>query len=253
MPYAVTVAGEGWAVVSNSPELFLDADLGAGRAASAPIKGTVARGEDAGRGCRGEAQPPRVAEGRRRARHDRRPDPERPRTGRRPGRSHGAPDADAPLVPPPPSPRVDRRGPAPPGTRPSELLRAMLPGGSITGAPKRAALGFIRRNEPVPRGAYTGVAGWVGGDGRIVLNVAIRTAILHGSRVDYHAGGGIVWDSEAGLRMAGDRNKVAGVRGRSRTPRHASEGSHRRDAGPRTCRSTPPPWSAGRASSRRSS
>jgi para-aminobenzoate synthetase component 1 len=73
----------------------------------------------------------------------------------------------------------------------------MLPGGSITGAPKRAALAFIRRGEPVPRGAYTGVAGWVGGNGRVVLNVAIRTAILHGSRVDYHAGGGIVWDSEA--------------------------------------------------------
>ncbi len=197
VPYAVTVAGNGWAVVSNSPELFLDADLRAGLAASAPIKGTVARGrtpaEDA------EAQERLLASPKDAAEHVMIVDLIRNDLGRVavPG---------GVTAPPTPALRSFRHlhhlestvtARLKPGTRPSDLLSAMLPGGSITGAPKRAALGFIRRSEPVPRGVYTGVAGWVGGDGRIVLNVAIRTAILHGSRVDYHAGGGIVWDSEA--------------------------------------------------------
>jgi anthranilate/para-aminobenzoate synthase component I len=83
-----------------------------------------------------------------------------------------------------------------PETRLSDLLLATLPGGSITGAPKRAALGFIRKLEPVPRGPYTGAAGFVRGDGTAVLNVAIRTALVDSSTVAYHAGGGIVWDSD---------------------------------------------------------
>src|SRR5262249_5118084 len=83
-----------------------------------------------------------------------------------------------------------------PGVRLSGVLRATLPGGSITGAPKRAALGFIRRLEPCARGPYTGAAGFVRGDGRAVFNVAIRTAIVSDAGVEYHAGGGIVWDSD---------------------------------------------------------
>ena len=84
-----------------------------------------------------------------------------------------------------------------PGARLSDVLRATLPGGSITGAPKRSALRFIHDLEPVPRGAYCGAAGFVRGDGRAVFNVAIRTAVLSRDTVDYHAGGGIVWDSRA--------------------------------------------------------
>ena len=82
------------------------------------------------------------------------------------------------------------------GGRLAELLAATLPGGSITGAPKRAALGFIRRLEPVARGPYTGAAGYVRGDGTAVFNVAIRTARVANDEVVYHAGGGIVWDSD---------------------------------------------------------
>jgi anthranilate/para-aminobenzoate synthase component I len=197
VPYAVTVAGDGWAVVSNSPELFLGADLRAGRAASAPIKGTVARGTNPAEDA--EAQERLLASPKDAAEHVMIVDLIRNDLGRVavPG------GVAAPTRPALRSFRhlhhlestVEAR--LGPETRASALLRAMLPGGSITGAPKRAALGFIRRYEPVPRGAYTGVAGWVGGDGRVVLNVAIRTAILHGSKVDFHAGGGIVWDSEA--------------------------------------------------------
>src|SRR5207244_2074398 len=79
----------------------------------------------------------------------------------------------------------------------SDVLLATLPAGSITGAPKRASLGFIRRLEPCARGPYTGAAGYVRGNGRAIFNVAIRTAIVSAAGVDYHAGGGIVWDSDA--------------------------------------------------------
>jgi anthranilate/para-aminobenzoate synthase component I len=78
----------------------------------------------------------------------------------------------------------------------SDLFLALFPGGSITGAPKRAALSFIHELEPIARGPYTGAAGIVRGDGTAVFNIPIRTAVLSGAGVDYHAGGGIVWDSD---------------------------------------------------------
>ena len=110
-----------------------------------------------------------------------------------------------------------------PRARLSDVLRATLPGGSITGAPKRAALGFIRRLEPVTRGAYTGAAGYVRGDGRAVFNVAIRTAIAGRGTVDYHAGGGIVWDSDAAMEweetLTKSREMEAFLRARAESPR----------------------------------
>ncbi|MBL8112605.1 MAG: anthranilate synthase component I family protein, partial [Acidobacteria bacterium] len=84
-----------------------------------------------------------------------------------------------------------------PHSKLSDVLLAVLPGGSITGAPKRSALGFIRALEPSPRGPYTGAVGLVRGDGTAIFNVPIRTAIVSPAGVDYHSGGGIVWDSEA--------------------------------------------------------
>ncbi len=90
-----------------------------------------------------------------------------------------------------------------------DVLRATFPAGSITGAPKRASLGFIHRLEPVPRGPYTGAIGYVRGNGRAVFNVGIRTAVLSAGTVDYHAGGGIVWDSdpEAEWRETEDKSR----------------------------------------------
>lgn len=77
-----------------------------------------------------------------------------------------------------------------------DCLRATLPGGSITGAPKIRAMQVIRELEPVPRGFYTGAFGYLGGDGGCDLNVAIRTIICADGRASYHVGGGIVWDSD---------------------------------------------------------
>lgn len=195
VPYSVTLVHRDWAVVSNSPELFLDLDLGTRRVITKPIKGTIARPEDEEEDARRQAE--LFASAKDAAENVMIVDLLRNDLGRvaEPGsvqttslralRSfrhlhHLESTVDARL-------RAD--------VRLSDVFSATLPGGSITGAPKRAALGFIRGLEPVARGAYCGTAGFVRGDGRAVFNVAIRTAIVGRDTVDYHAGGGIVWDS----------------------------------------------------------
>jgi para-aminobenzoate synthetase component I len=88
------------------------------------------------------------------------------------------------------------RASLPSTVRLSELIAALFPAGSISGAPKRAAVSFIRALEPEPRGVYTGAIGLIDRRGRAELSVAIRTAIHTDSSIRYHAGGGIVWDSD---------------------------------------------------------
>ncbi|MEQ4616457.1 MAG: aminodeoxychorismate synthase component I [Corticimicrobacter sp.] len=76
------------------------------------------------------------------------------------------------------------------------LLTALFPCGSITGAPKIAAMQHIRQLEPEPRGLYCGSIGWLAPNGDFSLNVAIRTLVLHErNHGRYHVGGGIVHDS----------------------------------------------------------
>lgn len=76
-----------------------------------------------------------------------------------------------------------------------ELFEAVLPSGSVTGAPKRRAMQLIRELEPHRRGLYTGAVGFVRHDGGVELKMAIRTLVARGSRGHYFAGGGIVADS----------------------------------------------------------
>lgn len=78
----------------------------------------------------------------------------------------------------------------------AEILGALSPAASITGAPKRAAVQMIRDIEPVPRGVYCGSIGFIGAR-TVEMSVAIRTAIATEHETRYHAGGGIVWDSRA--------------------------------------------------------
>ncbi|TML39620.1 MAG: anthranilate synthase component I family protein [Actinobacteria bacterium] len=78
----------------------------------------------------------------------------------------------------------------------AELVRAGFPPGSVTGAPKLAALDAIAELEPVPRGVYCGAVGWVDGDSqRGELNVAIRTFWWEEGRLCYGTGGAVTWDS----------------------------------------------------------
>lgn len=79
----------------------------------------------------------------------------------------------------------------------AHLLDATFPPGSVTGAPKLAALDVIRRLEPVPRGVYCGAVGWVDADRRQGdLNVAIRTFFVRDGDLHLGAGGAITWDSD---------------------------------------------------------
>lgn len=197
VPYALTIEAPAFAIVSNSPELFLSVDHRARVVRSAPIKGTVARGaterEDA------VARDWLLLSEKDAAEHVMIVDLVRNDLGRvcEPG------GVRVPAFRTVCSFRhlhhlestVEGRLRA--GVGLSGILKATLPAGSITGAPKRAALRLIHRLEPVPRGPYTGAAGFVSGAGRAVFNVSIRTAVLTPGLVAYHAGGGIVWDSDA--------------------------------------------------------
>lgn len=78
----------------------------------------------------------------------------------------------------------------------AELLRATFPGGSITGAPKLAAIDRIARFEPVGRGASMGALGTVAANGDLDLGLTIRTFAIAAGRIHLWVGGGIVWDSD---------------------------------------------------------
>ncbi|WP_347275177.1 aminodeoxychorismate synthase component I [Candidatus Kuenenia sp.] len=78
-----------------------------------------------------------------------------------------------------------------------DLLRATFPGGSITGAPKIRAMQIIDDLEPCQRSVYTGSIGYIGFNGNLDLNIAIRTFIMKGETVYFQVGSGIVADSDA--------------------------------------------------------
>lgn len=77
-----------------------------------------------------------------------------------------------------------------------DLLRAAFPGGSVTGAPKIRAMEIIAELERAPRGLYCGAIGYVSATGAMDFNIPIRTIVLQGGNATFHAGAGIVWDSE---------------------------------------------------------
>ena len=83
-----------------------------------------------------------------------------------------------------------------PGSGVIDCIRAMFPGGSITGAPKIRAMQIIDEVEPCRRHFYTGSIGYLGFDGNCDLNVAIRTIFCREGRAWFNVGGGIVWDSD---------------------------------------------------------
>ncbi|WP_027307765.1 aminodeoxychorismate synthase component I [Caloramator sp. ALD01] len=76
-----------------------------------------------------------------------------------------------------------------------EIIEAMFPGGSITGAPKFRSMEVINEIEKVNRGIYTGCIGYISNNGNMDFNIAIRTAVMDKENIIYNVGGGIVWDS----------------------------------------------------------
>jgi para-aminobenzoate synthetase component 1 len=176
------LTGAGWAIVSASPELFL-ARRG-DRLFTMPIKGTRPLGED-------------VAGSKDAAEHVMIVDLERNDLSRvcEPGTVAW------------PELMVQRElagvthlvstveGRVRSGVSLAEILHATFPGGSITGAPKIAAIDQIARLEPVGRGAAMGALGTIQPNGDFDLALTIRTFAIADGQVHLWAGGGIVWDS----------------------------------------------------------
>lgn len=98
-----------------------------------------------------------------------------------------------------------------PGVGLADLLRAVCPGGSVTGAPKLAALGEIARLEPVGRGPSMGAFGWVGPH-HLDLGLTIRTVAVDGHHVHTWAGGGITIDSDPEAEVAEAESKLTPIR-----------------------------------------
>jgi len=97
---------------------------------------------------------------------------------------------------------------------PLDVLAALFPCGSITGAPKVRTMQIIAELETAPRGVYTGAIGWIGPGRRAQFNVAIRTVELRRSEAGrwqavYGVGGGITWGSEPAAELDETRTKAA--------------------------------------------
>jgi anthranilate/para-aminobenzoate synthase component I len=208
---------DGLAVVSTSPELLLRADPAQGSAAGStgwgdlftvPIKGTRPRGgdpaEDAALARELDHDPKEVAE------LTMIVDVERNDLGRVAARG-SVRVAAGPMV-------VTHRtlhhrlallqARARPGASREEVLAAMVPSGSVTGAPKVRAMEVIARLEAARRGLYTGGLGFVAHDGGVTLAMAIRTAVLEGAEGGYWTGGGIVADSDPAREVEETRWKA---------------------------------------------
>ncbi|MGH8139763.1 MAG: aminodeoxychorismate synthase component I [Steroidobacteraceae bacterium] len=98
-----------------------------------------------------------------------------------------------------------------PEVTPITALRAVFPGGTITGCPKFRCMQIIAELEGAGRGAYTGSLGFLGRDGTMDMNILIRTMTVIGRRVELRAGGGIVADSDPQRELEETRAKARGM------------------------------------------
>lgn len=97
------------------------------------------------------------------------------------------------------------------GITPGQTIRAVFPGGTITGCPKVRCMEIIAELEGEGRGAYTGSFGYLNRDGDMDLNILIRTAVMEDSRFSLRAGAGIVADSDPEGELAETRAKARGM------------------------------------------
>jgi anthranilate synthase component 1 len=102
------------------------------------------------------------------------------------------------------------------GTTPGAVIRAVFPGGTITGCPKVRCMQVIAELEGIGRGAYTGAFGWLNRDGDMDLNILIRSAEIEasasgGSQLRFRTGAGIVADSDPRRELEETRAKARGM------------------------------------------
>ncbi|MDX2465021.1 MAG: anthranilate synthase component I [Porticoccus sp.] len=98
-----------------------------------------------------------------------------------------------------------------PGTSAIDVLRATLPAGTLSGAPKIRAMEIIDELEPVKRGVYGGAVGYIGWNGNMDTAIAIRTAVIKNGKLYVQAGAGIVADSVPELEWKETMNKARAI------------------------------------------
>ncbi len=98
-----------------------------------------------------------------------------------------------------------------PDASPGQVIRAVFPGGTITGCPKVRCMEIIAELEATGRGPYTGAMGYLDGSGDMDMNILIRTLQVEGNRVSLRAGAGIVADSDPKHELAETRAKAKGL------------------------------------------
>lgn len=94
---------------------------------------------------------------------------------------------------------------------PGDVIRAVFPGGTITGCPKVRCMQIIAELEGVGRGAYTGAMGWLNRDGDLDLNILIRSGEIEGDSLRFRTGAGIVADSDPQRELDETRAKARGM------------------------------------------
>lgn len=97
------------------------------------------------------------------------------------------------------------------GITPGQIIRAVFPGGTITGCPKVRCIEIIAELEQTGRGAYTGSVGYLNHNGDMDLNILIRTMTLQGAALQFRTGAGIVIDSVAANELKETRHKARGL------------------------------------------
>ena len=207
-PFAGLLQWRDWAIVSSSPERLIEARGGVVQ--TRPIAGTRPRGA-------ADSDPGRIRElighPKERAEHIMLIDLERNDLGR---------------ICTPGSVVVDEmmtvetyahvhhivsnvRGRLRAGVTPGDVIRAVFPGGTITGCPKVRCMEIIAELEGCGRGAYTGALGYLDRNGDMDLNILIRTLSVCGERARLRAGAGIVADSDAAYELEETRAKARGL------------------------------------------
>lgn len=208
-PFAALWQGDGWAIVSSSPERLVSRECE--RVETRPIAGTRARHDDTL--ADQSAIAALRASGKERAEHIMLIDLERNDLGRvcRPG-SVAVSEMMAVESYRHVHHLVSRvTGHLRTGIGPGSLLRAVFPGGTITGCPKVRCMHIIDELESSARGAYTGSIGYVSRCGRMDSNILIRTLTVAGSRISLRAGAGIVADSDPIAELHETEAKAMGL------------------------------------------
>ncbi|WP_046179387.1 anthranilate synthase component I family protein [Domibacillus tundrae] len=208
-PYMAYIQTPDFQIVSGSPELLVKKD--GQHLSTRPIAGTRSRGKD-------DADDERLAaelihNEKERAEHVMLVDLERNDLGR--VSRYGSVHVDEFMV-------IERyshvmhivsnvRGELAKGKTNADVIDAVFPGGTITGAPKVRTMEIIEELEPVRRGIYTGSIGWIGYNGDMELNIVIRTMLSAGGYGYVQAGAGIVTDSKPEYEYKESLKKAAAM------------------------------------------